>query len=82
MNCYKAASRYLTFSLSHETLAFKRSKNRFRYFLIIDFLLFFIVILLKFIFNPQAPVAQQIADGVVFRPFQREGAEFFQIGPH
>ena len=27
--------------------------------------------------NPQAPVAQKIADEVVFRHFQGEGAEFF-----
>ena len=32
--------------------------------------------------NPQAPVAQKIADGVVFRRFQGEGVEFFLIGPH
>ena len=32
--------------------------------------------------NPQAPVAQNIADEVVFRRFQDEGAEFFLIGPH
>ena len=29
------------------------------------------------IFNPQAPVAQKIADEVVFRRFQGEGVEFF-----
>ena len=29
-----------------------------------------------FIFNPQAPVAQKIADEVVFRRFQGEGVEF------
>ena len=34
------------------------------------------------LFNPQAPVAQKIADDVVFRRFQREGVEFFKIGPH
>ena len=28
-------------------------------------------------FNPQAPVAQKIADEVVFRRFQGEGVEFF-----
>ena len=28
-------------------------------------------------FNPQAPVAQEIADEVVFRRFQGEGVEFF-----
>ena len=32
--------------------------------------------------NPQAPVAQKIADEVVFRRFQGEGVEFFKIGPH
>ena len=32
--------------------------------------------------NPQAPVAQKIADEVVFRHFQGEGVEFFQIRPH
>ena len=30
-----------------------------------------------FLFNPQAPVAQKIADEVVFRRFQGEGVEFF-----
>ena len=30
--------------------------------------------------NPQAPVAQKIADEVVFRPFQGEGVELFLIG--
>ena len=29
------------------------------------------------VFNPQAPVAQKIADEVVFRRFQSEGVEFF-----
>ena len=29
------------------------------------------------IINPQAPVAQKIADEVVFRRFQGEGVEFF-----
>ena len=33
-------------------------------------------------FNPQAPVAQKVADEVVFRRFQGEGVEFFKIGPH
>ena len=28
-------------------------------------------------FNPQAPVAQKIADEVVLRRFQGEGVEFF-----
>ena len=32
--------------------------------------------------NPQAPVAQKVADEVVFRRFRGEGVEFFQIGPH
>ena len=32
--------------------------------------------------NPQAPVAQKIADEVAFRRFQSEGVEFFEIGPH
>ena len=30
-----------------------------------------------FSINPQAPVAQKIADEVVFRHFQGEGVEFF-----
>ena len=34
------------------------------------------------VFNPQAPVAQKVADEVVFRRFQGEGVEFFKIGPH
>ena len=29
------------------------------------------------IFNPQAPVAQKVADEVVFRRFGGEGVEFF-----
>ena len=33
-------------------------------------------------FNPQALVAQKTADEVVFRHFQGEGVEFFQIRPH
>ena len=33
-------------------------------------------------FNPQALVAQKIADEVVFRRFWGEGVEFFKIGPH
>ena len=33
-------------------------------------------------FNPQAPVAQKNADEEVFRRFQGEGVEFFEIGPH
>ena len=32
--------------------------------------------------NPQVPVAQKVADEVVFRRFRGEGVEFFQIGPH
>ena len=36
--------------------------------------------------NPQAPVAQKIADEVVFRRFQGEGVEFFlnrtSLTPH
>ena len=28
-------------------------------------------------FNPQAPVAQKVADELVFRSFQGEGVEFF-----
>ena len=32
--------------------------------------------------NPQAPVAQKVADEVVFRRFGGEGDEFFLIGPH
>ena len=31
--------------------------------------------------NPQASVAQKIADEVIFRHFQGEGVEFFLIGP-
>ena len=36
-----------------------------------------IVNIWKILFNPQAPVAQQITDQVVFRRFQGEGVEFF-----
>ena len=32
--------------------------------------------------NPQAPVAQKVADEVAFRCFQGDGVEFFFIGPH
>ena len=32
---------------------------------------------LKFIINPQAPVAQKVADELVFRRFHGEGVEFF-----
>ena len=32
--------------------------------------------------NPRAPVAQKIADEVVFRHCRGEGVEFFKIGPH
>ena len=31
--------------------------------------------------NPQAPIAQKIADEVVFRRFQGEGVEFFYHPP-
>ena len=31
--------------------------------------------------NPQASVAQKIADEVVFRRYQVEGVEFFKNGP-
>ena len=34
------------------------------------------------IFNPQMPVAQKIADEVVFRRFQGGGVEFFKIRPN
>ena len=33
-------------------------------------------------FNHHTPVAQKIADEVVFRRFQGERVEFFSIGPH
>ena len=33
-------------------------------------------------FNPQAPVAQKIADEVIFRRSQGEGVEFLKVGPH
>ena len=36
-------------------------------------------------FNPQAPVAQKVADEVVFRRFQGEGVDFFNrtsLTPH
>ena len=36
----------------------------------------------RYPFNPHAPVAQKVADEVVFRRFQGEGVEFFLIGPH
>ena len=32
---------------------------------------------LRVLINPQAPVAQKIADEVCFRRFQGEGVEFF-----
>ena len=35
-----------------------------------------------FLINPQAPVAQKVADEVVFQRFRGEGVEFFQIGAH
>ena len=31
----------------------------------------------KILINPQAPVAQKIADEVIFQRFQGEGVEFF-----
>ena len=34
------------------------------------------------LFNPHTPVAQKVADEIVFRRFQGEGVEFFLIGPH
>ena len=36
----------------------------------------------SFAVNPQAPVAQKVADELVFRRFQGEGVAFFLIGPH
>ena len=33
------------------------------------------------LFNPYTPVAQKIADEVVFRRFHGEGVELFKIGP-
>ena len=35
-----------------------------------------------FIFNPHTPVAQKVADELVFRRFQGEGVEFVLIEPH
>ena len=32
--------------------------------------------------NPHTPVAEKIADEVVFRRLQGEGVEFFKIEPH
>ena len=32
--------------------------------------------------NPYTPVAQKLADEIVFRRSQDEGVEFFLIGPH
>ena len=32
--------------------------------------------------NPQAPVAQKIVDGVVFRRYKVKETRFFKIGPH
>ena len=32
--------------------------------------------------NPQAPVAQKVADEEVFRRFGGEGVDFFYIGPY
>ena len=40
-------------------------------------LIYYIIIVIYILFNPQAPVAQKIADTVVFRRFQGEGVEFF-----
>ena len=37
---------------------------------------------ISFFVNSQAPVAQKVADQVVFRRFRGEGLEFFKIGPH
>ena len=34
--------------------------------------------MIKFVFNPQAPVAQKVPDEVVFRRFGGEGVEFFK----
>ena len=45
-----------------------------------NFLVFQNVI--KSFINPQAPVAQKVADKVVFRRFQGEGVDFFKVGPH
>ena len=36
----------------------------------------------KKLINPQASVAQKVADEVVFRRFQGEEVDFFLIGPH
>ena len=33
-------------------------------------------------FNPHTPIAQKVADEVIFRRFQGEGVEFFLIGPY
>ena len=41
---------------------------------------------IKNLVNPQAPIAQRIADEVIFRHFQDEGVEFFlnrtSLTPH
>ena len=34
------------------------------------------------VYKPHTPVAQKLADKVVFGRFQGEGVEFFQIEPH
>ena len=38
--------------------------------------------ILKYVINPQAPVAQKVTDEVIFRRSQGEGVEVFLIGPH
>ena len=35
-----------------------------------------------FVCNPPAPIAQKVADEMVFRRFQGEGVKFLQIGLH
>ena len=37
--------------------------------------------LVSFLLNPHTPVAQKVADEVVFRRFIGEEVEFFKIGP-
>ena len=49
---------------------------------IIRYLVFFNKPLTVIKFNPHTPVAQKIADEVVFWRFQGEGVEFFLIEPH
>ena len=36
----------------------------------------------KITLNPQAPVAQKVADEVIFRRFKDEGVDFLKIRPH